>query len=94
MANENELNDFRRSRSNGFLELSSPSTPKLPEQVLEYNNEEKKARQVGPPLVFDASQKGNWENIRNETMNGKPFRFKSEAFEPPPSVRITYIYYV
>lgn len=48
---------------------------------------EKLERQAGPPLVFDASQKGNWENIRNEAMNGKPFRFRSDILEDPPNVR-------
>lgn len=37
-------------------------------------------------MVFDASQKGNWENIRNEAINGKPFRFKREILEAPLNV--------
>ena len=59
-------------------------------KILEYNNSEKFARQAGPPLVFDASQKGNWENVRNECFNGKPFRFSGDILEPPPSVSQQY----
>lgn len=59
-------------------------------KILEYNNSEKFARQTGSPLVFDASQKGNWENVRNECINGKPFRFNCDILEPPPSVSQQY----
>lgn len=55
-------------------------------QVLEFNNQERLARCTGPPALFDPSQKGNWENVRNETMNRRSFQFKSEAFEPLPVV--------
>lgn len=48
---------------------------------------EKLSRQTDPPVAFDGSQKGNWENVRNEVTNGRPFRFRSEIFETPPSVR-------
>lgn len=69
------------------LRYTECSNTTLNYQISECNNLEKLARQAGPPLVFDASQKGNWENIRNEAINGKPFRFKREILEAPLNVR-------
>lgn len=56
-------------------------------QILEYNNEEKTVRQAARCRLFDVSQKGNGENIRNETINGKPVRFRSDMLEDPLKVR-------
>ena len=51
------------------------------QQILESNYVEKHKRQTGPPLVFDASQKGDWDNIRNGYVDGKPSRIKREILE-------------
>ncbi|CAM9587870.1 unnamed protein product, partial [Discosporangium mesarthrocarpum] len=67
------------------LDLSKPMHRLAARKVLEYNNVHKFSRQEGRREVFDVSQKGNWENVRNETLNGKPFRFRSDKFESPPS---------
>lgn len=48
---------------------------------------EKLARQTAPLPVFDASQRGDWDNTRNETVNGKPCRLKGTILEALPQVR-------
>lgn len=56
-------------------------------QILERNNVEKLARQTGPNSVYDASQRGDWNNTRNETINGKPCQLKGTILEELPQVR-------
>ncbi|CAB1096745.1 unnamed protein product [Ectocarpus sp. CCAP 1310/34] len=55
---------------------------------------EKLARQTGPLSVFDASQKGDWDNTRNETVNGKPYRLKGTILEVLPQAGTLEIDYV
>lgn len=38
----------------------------------------------------DTSQKGNWNNYRNEMLNGKPFELSEQFFDPLPTVRGTH----
>lgn len=55
-------------------------------QILECNNFEKLARQTRVLTVFDVSQRGDWNNTRNETVNGKPCHLKGTILEELPKV--------
>ena len=37
--------------------------------------------------MFDVSQRGDWNNTRNETVNGKPCRLKGTILDELPKVR-------
>ncbi|CAM9361361.1 unnamed protein product, partial [Ectocarpus sp. 12 AP-2014] len=76
------------------LDLSKPMHQLAARKILECNNIEKLARQTGPLSVFDASQKGDWDNTRNETVNGKPYRLKSTILEVLPQAGTLEIDYV
>lgn len=56
-------------------------------QILERNNLEKLARQTGELSVFDVSQRGDWNNTRNEAINGKPCQLRGTVLEELPKVR-------
>ncbi|CAN0006032.1 unnamed protein product, partial [Choristocarpus tenellus] len=68
------------------LDLSKPMHRLAMKKVVEHNNVQKLARQREGLELFDVSQKGSWENVRNEALNGKAFRFRSDKFDSPPTV--------
>ncbi|CAN0284943.1 unnamed protein product [Ectocarpus sp. 6 AP-2014] len=76
------------------LDLSKPMHQLAARKILECNNMEKLARQTGPLSVFDASQKGDWNNTRNETVNGKPYRLKGTILDALPQAGTLEIDYV
>eukprot|EP00903_Cladosiphon_okamuranus_P020889 g19182.t1 len=66
------------------LDLAKPMHRLAAQKILECNNLEKLARQSRAFSVFDASQRGDWNNTRNETLNGKPCRVKGTILDELP----------
>ncbi|CAM9877744.1 unnamed protein product [Scytosiphon promiscuus] len=76
------------------LDLGKPMHQLAARKILEWNNLEKLARQTGAFSVFDTSQKGNWENTRNELVNGKHCRLKGTILEELPRAGTLEVDYV
>ncbi|CAM9396635.1 unnamed protein product [Pylaiella littoralis] len=76
------------------LDLAKPMHRLAARKILEANNLEKLARQTSPHSVFDVSQRGDWDNTRNETVNGKPCRQRGTILEALPKAGALELDYV